>query len=165
MEIRRKDRIISQMRIDKVLKEGTYGVLSTIGKDGYPYGVPLNYAYEDGCIYFHCAKEVGHKYENMKYCDKVSFTVVGKSEVLSQSFSMDYESVIVFGTVSEIKEDKFPILMHLINKYSKDFLESGKNMPQILRRLVYIKLHLLVLQEKEEIKKQMELRQKILKIR
>lgn len=126
MEIRRKDRIISQMGIDKVLKEGTYGVLSTIGKDGYPYGVPLNYAYEDGCIYFHCAKEVGHKYENMKYCDKVSFTVVGKSEVLSQSFSMDYESVIVFGTVSEIKEDKFPILMHLINKYSKDFLESGK---------------------------------------
>lgn len=33
MEIRRKDRIISQMRIDKVLKEGTYGVLSTIGKE------------------------------------------------------------------------------------------------------------------------------------
>lgn len=126
MEIRRKDRVIDDERIEKILNNGIFGVLSTIGEDGYPYGVPLNYAYEDGCIYFHCAKEVGHKYKNMKFSDKVSFTVVGKSDVLSEKFSMDYESVVLFGNVSEIKEDKTKILMYLIYKYSKDFLESGK---------------------------------------
>ena len=38
-----------------ILREGSSGVLSVLGDDGYPYGVPLSYLYEEGRLYFHCA--------------------------------------------------------------------------------------------------------------
>ncbi|MDC7300498.1 hypothetical protein NXH58_01660 [Agathobacter ruminis] len=43
-----------------MLKNAKRGVLSLIGEDGYPYGLPINqwYCEEDGKIYFHGAKEV-----------------------------------------------------------------------------------------------------------
>ncbi len=33
------------------------------GEDGYPYGVPVNYVVDKDKIYFHCAKDAGHKVE------------------------------------------------------------------------------------------------------
>ncbi len=48
-------------------------------------------------IYFHCAPE-GHKLENLSGNNKVSFCVVGKTQVLPDKFATNYESVIVFGT-------------------------------------------------------------------
>ena len=49
------------------------GVLSLIGDDGYPYGLPIDHWYceEDGKIYFHGAKE-GHKIDSIKACGKAS---------------------------------------------------------------------------------------------
>ena len=52
-QIRRKDRVLDRNGAEDILKKGTYGVLSTFGQDGYPYGVPVNYFYKDGHIYFH----------------------------------------------------------------------------------------------------------------
>ena len=73
-QIRRKDRVLDRNGAEDILKKGTYGVLSTFGQDGYPYGVPVNYFYKDGHIYFHCAVE-GHKMDNLANCPQVSFTV------------------------------------------------------------------------------------------
>lgn len=84
-EIRRKDRAVDENDALEILKSGSFGVLSTIGADGYPYGVPVNYAYDDGKIYFHCAKNVGHKQDNLRFSGKVSFTVVTKSDVISEN--------------------------------------------------------------------------------
>jgi nitroimidazol reductase NimA-like FMN-containing flavoprotein (pyridoxamine 5'-phosphate oxidase superfamily) len=58
-EIRLKDRVVDDEKAVEIIKKGSYGVLSTIGADGYPYGVPLNYTYFNNCICFHCAQE-GH---------------------------------------------------------------------------------------------------------
>ena len=44
-EIRLKDRIVNGEKAIEIITKGSYGVLSTIGEDGYPYGVPLNYTY------------------------------------------------------------------------------------------------------------------------
>jgi hypothetical protein len=41
-EIRLKDRAANDERTIEIIKSGSYGVLSTMGEDGYPYGVPLN---------------------------------------------------------------------------------------------------------------------------
>ena len=124
--VRRKDREISIDMANQLLAEGEYGVLSTAGLDGQAYGVPLNYIYKDHCLYFHCALE-GHKLDNIKANDKVSFCVVGKTRVLPDKFSTEYESAIVFGTASEVQgEERHDALLSILEKYSPDFMEEGK---------------------------------------
>jgi len=127
-EIRLKDRVVNDEKAIEILTKGSYGVLSTIGADGYPYGVPLNYTYFDNCICFHCAKE-GHKLENINFNNKVSFCVVTKSEVLGNEFDTDYESAVAFGQATVIADDseKMDILSSVLNKYSADYLKAGNN--------------------------------------
>ena len=72
-EMRRKDREISINDSREILTKACYGVLSTISENGYPYGVPVNYVFYNGYIYFHSAKEV-HKIDNIKNNSKVSIT-------------------------------------------------------------------------------------------
>lgn len=125
-EIRRKDRKIEISEAIDILEICEYGVLSTVNENGYPYGVPLSYVYANDSIYFHSAVE-GHKLENIKDNDKISFCVVGKTDVLPDKFSTKYESVIIFGRVKEVFEDeKKEALLELIKKYSVDYMEKGK---------------------------------------
>lgn len=124
--VRIKNKIKDKEKIEKIIKETDYGVLSTICKNGYPYGVPLNYTYYDNNIYLHSAKR-GLKIENFKNNDKASFSIVGYKEIIPEKFNTFYESVIIFGTISEITEieDKKDILLSFINKYSSNFLSKG----------------------------------------
>ena len=109
-----------------MLSKGDYGILSTIGKNGQPYGIPLNYVYKDNSLYFHCAR-IGHKLENIRNNPKVSFCVVGETNILPAEFSTEYESVIAFGVASEAQgEERISALQWLIEKYSPGFIEEGK---------------------------------------
>lgn len=58
----------------KILKNEVRGVLSVIGDDGYPYGLPIDYWYDEieNRIYFHGAKE-GHKLDAIKKVTKYLF--------------------------------------------------------------------------------------------
>lgn len=124
--MRRKDREIEKEEIMELLKGGEYGILSTIGENGYPYGVPVNYVYIDNAIYFHCAVE-GKKLDNLRNDNKVSFCVVGETCILPEQFSTKYESVIIFGRANEIYDDeKNMAMLEILNKYSKEYLEKGK---------------------------------------
>jgi uncharacterized protein len=124
--VRRKDREMDTETATQLLTKGEYGVLSTTGPDGQAYGVPLNYVFNDNRLYFHCALE-GHKLDNIKANNKVSFCVVGKTRVLPDKFSTEYESAIVFGTASEVQgEERHNALLSIIEKYSPDFMEEGK---------------------------------------
>ena len=125
-KVRLENREITKAEAMNLLEQNDYGVLSTVGENGYPYGVPMSYVVLDNAVYFHCGKE-GHKIDNIKYNDKVSFAVVGKSQTLAKEFTVDYSSVIVFGTTSEVSGDeKYNALLELIKKYSSEFLEEGK---------------------------------------
>ncbi|HYE83123.1 MAG TPA: pyridoxamine 5'-phosphate oxidase family protein [Clostridia bacterium] len=124
-EMRRQDRKIDNSEALRILEEGQYGILSTTGSSGYAYGVPISYACGSGCIYFHCAVE-GQKLENIKHNNKVSFCVVGNTTPLPQSFSVNYESTIVFGKAAEISgSEKQAALEALISKYSPAFTKEG----------------------------------------
>ncbi len=61
-KMRRFKQQISEEECTRILKEEKRGVLSMIGDEGYPYGIPLNHWYDEaaGTICFHVAKE-GHK--------------------------------------------------------------------------------------------------------
>lgn len=123
--MRRSDREIIGENINSILMEGEFGILATIGENSYPYTTPLSYVYHNEAIYFHCALE-GSKLDNIRYNEKVSFCVIGKTKVLQEQFSTEYESVIVFGRASEIKgEEKKEALTAIAVKYSPDFKVEG----------------------------------------
>ncbi len=125
-KMRRDDRQLAHEEAVAILKKGEYGVLAMMGDEGYPYAVPLSYAFDQGAIVFHSAVE-GHKVEAIRKNPKCSFTVIGDTEVLPGKFSTRYESVIAFGNARELKgEEKHQALMALIQKYSPEFLESGE---------------------------------------
>lgn len=125
-EMRRKDRKIFNDGIEEVLINGEYGTLASIGEDGYPYIVPLNYVYYNKSLYFHSAKD-GYKLQNIERDAKISFCVVTSTEVLPSEFSTKYKSVIASGVASQVTDDlKDIILLQFVDKYSHDFLDEGK---------------------------------------
>jgi hypothetical protein len=126
-KMRRKDRQLGNEQAIEILQQGEYGVLSTLGENGYPYGLPLNYIVLDEDIYFHCAME-GQKIDNILYNEKVSLCVVEKSEIKPKEFSTDYSSVIVFGRAMEAgEEERQKALQEFVNKYSPAYLKEGKD--------------------------------------
>jgi len=124
--MRRSDREISIQEAKNLLDAAEYGILSTASNDGQPYGLPLSYVYKNDCIYFHCAVS-GHKLENIEHNPKVSFCAVGKTKVLPDKFATEYESTVVFGVASEVKDaERYDALLWLLEKYCSDFIAEGK---------------------------------------
>lgn len=123
----RKHRQTTGNEAIEILSNAEYGILSTVGEDLQPYGVPLNFTIKDNFIYFHCAM-IGHKLENIKFNNKVSFTVVGKTkpkmEEKIHNFTTEYESTIVFGKVTEVidKDEKINALKDLCMKYLSEHI-------------------------------------------
>lgn len=123
--MRRTDRQITDKETLDILQNGEYGIMSTITPLNEPYGVPLNYCVIGENIYFHCAL-LGEKIDSIVLNPKVSFCVVGKTEVLPEQFAMKYESCIVGGIAKEVfEEEKQAALEQLLHKYSEDFIPEG----------------------------------------
>ncbi|MBS4535742.1 pyridoxamine 5'-phosphate oxidase family protein [Clostridium sp. D2Q-14] len=124
-EMRRKEKLLENNEIISILEKGNYGILSTIGESGYPYGVPMNYIYYNESIYLHCADE-GYKLDNISKNNKVSFCIVRESEVVPEKFSTNYKSVITFGKIKIVDDnEKKEVLLNFIKKFAKDFLDKG----------------------------------------
>lgn len=121
--MRRFKQQISQEECIRVLRTMPRGVLSVIGDDGYPYGVPLDHLYceEDGKIYFHCAKE-GHKLDAITKCDKVSYCVMDEGFRKEGEWALNITSVISFGKISVVNDEdkKLKICTGLCRKFSDD---------------------------------------------
>jgi nitroimidazol reductase NimA-like FMN-containing flavoprotein (pyridoxamine 5'-phosphate oxidase superfamily) len=127
--VRRKDRILDETSALLLLQVAEFGYLSLgVGTDGYAYGVPINFVYDQQsqAIYFHCATE-GHKLDCLKLNNKVSFCIIGKTNVIAGKFTSRYESLIAFGTADLHlpADEKLFALRLLIQKYSPDFIATG----------------------------------------
>lgn len=126
-EMRRQDKLKTNEETVQMLNECTNGVLSVIGDDGYPYGVPVSYVHNGGKIYFHCAS-AGHKLDAIKAEPKVSFTIIGADNIVPEKFTTSYKSVICFGKAAIVDndEEKMKALNIIREKYSEDFPVEGK---------------------------------------
>lgn len=126
-EMRRFGQQLTKEECKEILLIQKRGVLAVLGDEGYPYAVPLNYVYDNGCIFFHSAKE-GHKLDAIRACDKGSFNVLGEPRLSDDGWSYFVDSVTVFGRLSEItdKAEKEEKLRWLGNKYfpTADMTES-----------------------------------------
>ena len=106
-EMRRSPQALSREEMIDLLKTETRGVMSVQGDNGYPYGFPINHYYneEDGKLYFHGAK-IGHRVDSVKRDPKVSYCVFGQDEKREGDWAYYVKSVIVFGKIELIEDEK-----------------------------------------------------------
>ena len=88
----------------EILERGTSGVLAVAGDGGWPYAVPMSYAFDGEKLYFHCARE-GHKLDAIRREARASFCVVDRDDVKPAEYTSYFRSVIIFGRV-RVLEDK-----------------------------------------------------------
>ena len=122
-KMRRFKQQISDTECVEILKAEKRGVLSLIGDDGYPYGIPLSHFYDerDGKIYFHGAKE-GHKIDAIKANPKASFCVMDKGFAKEGEWALNIKSVIAFGKIRLVDDIKKAeeICTCLVQKFTDD---------------------------------------------
>jgi len=116
--MRRREFEMSREEALTILRKAEYGILSTAGEDGTPYGVPLNYALDGDEILIHCALE-GHKMDNIRHNSMVCFTVIGRATLIPERSTTAYQSVIVFGKASIVSsdEEKREVLRMLVRRF------------------------------------------------
>lgn len=121
--MRRIKQQISDDECREVLISEPRGVLSVIGDDGYPYGIPMDHWYSesDGKLFFHCAKE-GHKLDAIRACDKVSYCVMDKGYHKEGEWALNIRSVIVFGRIRVVDDEgkRIEIGTNLCRKFTDD---------------------------------------------
>ena len=117
--MRRHAQALSDAQCREILAGGSSGVLAVCGDGGYPYAVPLSYAYSGGKIYIHCAPE-GHKLDAIAREEKVSFCVVERDDVVPEEYTTRYRSAIAFGRARVLTQPQElrPALMAICRKYA-----------------------------------------------
>ena len=122
-EVVRKKRALAKEDCIAILKQEPRGVLSVLGDDDYPYGMPMNHWYceEDGKLYFHSGKK-GHKVEPLAANNKVSFCVYDSGYKNEGEWALNISSVIVFGRVHIVEDHEvaMKICKEMSLKYTPD---------------------------------------------
>ncbi len=131
--MRRKQQALSQEDCEAVLHQGTSGVLALSGDDDYPYAVPISYVYDGSKLYFHSAKS-GHKLDFIKRHPKASFCIIGRDQVEPEEYTTYFQSVIVFGTIRILEDDKekWAAIEKLAVKYAPN--DTAENRRGIIER-------------------------------
>lgn len=142
-KMRRFKQQISDEECIEVLKNAPRGVLSMIGDDDYPYGIPIDHWYceEDGKLYFHGAKE-GHKIDSLMKNDKVSFVVMDEGFRKEGEWALNIKSVIIFGRMKFVNdpEKAKEIGINLCRKFSDDEEYIQREITQALPRAQFLEL-------------------------
>lgn len=150
--MRRLRQQLPQPEAEKLLNQGTNGVLSLVDIDGQPYGVPISYACDNaGHIYFHSAV-AGRKLDCIRHEARCSFCVVGQDVIMPQEFTTYFRSVIVEGRISIVSEPEEIMkgLLLLAGKYSPG-IDPGAEIAGSLKRVAVMRLDIESLMGKESI--------------
>lgn len=122
-ELARKKQALTKAACVELLTKAPRGVLSVLGDQGYPYGMPMNFWYceADGKLYFHSGP-TGHRPDALAACDKVSFCVMDEGYRDPGDWALHIQSVIVFGRVSPIadRDQALAVVRQLSLKYTSD---------------------------------------------
>jgi nitroimidazol reductase NimA-like FMN-containing flavoprotein (pyridoxamine 5'-phosphate oxidase superfamily) len=125
--MRRTDReITDRAQMDAVIR-GSQVCRVAMAKDNLPYLVPLSFGYDGVALYLHTApdgKKIEHFQANQQVCFEFERNVELRSDPRSAcKWSLNFESVIGFGTISELLEPsaKEQALNEIMRQY------SGKN--------------------------------------
>ncbi|WP_042679218.1 pyridoxamine 5'-phosphate oxidase family protein [Anaerosalibacter massiliensis] len=139
--MRRKDREMTREFGMEVIDKSRYGIISMIGEDNEPYGIPLSIVRDGNNLYFHSAMG-GRKVKIFEKEPKVSVAFVGETKIpenytkeeldeiikdeskavllISKVFTTEYESAVVIGKVKlvEDEEEKIKAMKLICEKYT-----------------------------------------------
>lgn len=129
-KVRKIKNELDEKTTKEVLKKAPRGVLALNGDDGFPYGLPLNFYYDEdnNTLYFHGTK-TGYKIDCIEKSPKASFTALLEEGVSDDGWSKNVSSVVAYGLLEEIEDSDFArdALEKLAQKYypSEDLVEEN----------------------------------------
>lgn len=129
-KVRKIKNELDEKATKEVLKKAPRGVLALNGEDGFPYGLPLNFYYDEdnNALYFHGTK-TGYKIDCIEKSPKASFTALLEEGVSDDGWSKNVSSVVAYGLLEEIEDSDFArdALEKLAQKYypSEDLVEEN----------------------------------------
>ena len=103
---RKHSEITDPKEIIRILVSTNIGRMATVDAEGYPYITPVNFVFQEGCVYFHCAPE-GEKLANLLRNPRVCFEADIPLAYVEAGFNPErnpcrthqlYHSVIIRGT-------------------------------------------------------------------
>lgn len=127
-EMRRKKQKLSKEECDRILYNGTSGVLALHGDNGYPYAVPVSYVYNGEKLLFHSAKN-GHKIDAILKNAAASFCVIDQDQIVPEEYTTYFRSIIAFGRIRILEDDteKRSAIEKLAVKYAPDDTAENRN--------------------------------------
>lgn len=119
-KMRRFKQELSKEECVQILKNQNRGVLSVLGDKDYPYGIPINYWYDEktGNFCFHGAKS-GHKIDAIEKCDKVSLCVLQEEPKNDGECFFRVKSVVAFGKIHKVTDEKR--ILQILEKLTNEF--------------------------------------------
>jgi len=142
-ELIRQNKKLTPEECVEILKKEKRGVLSVIGDNDYPYGMPMNHWYneQDGKIYFHCGN-IGHRLDALRKDNKVSFCTYDEGYRKPGQWALNIKSVIVFGRMRIVDEhDKIvDIATKLSHKFTQDEAYISAEIAQHAHRTLLLEL-------------------------
>lgn len=132
-EMRRKKQKLSKEECDRILYNGTSGVLALHGDDGYPYAVPVSYVYNGEKLLFHSAKN-GHKIDAIIKNAAASFCVIDQDQIVPEEYTTYFRSIIAFGRIRILEDatEKRSAIEKLAVKYAPD--DTAENRDKAIER-------------------------------
>lgn len=99
------ERMTTEAAARDILKSCNLGTLSLVTPEGLPYGVPINYYYDESknALYLHCALK-GKKIDCLLIHPEVSLSVYKNPVIIEERFTTHYDSAIVTGRAKLLAE-------------------------------------------------------------
>ena len=124
---RRHSEITEKREMIRILASTNVGRLATVDAQGYPYITPVNFVFQQGSVYFHCAPE-GEKLDNLARDPRVCFEVDVPLAYLEVGFNPQrnpcgthqlYHSVVIRGKARLVTDGdlKTAVLNGLVAKH------------------------------------------------
>jgi uncharacterized protein len=125
-QVRYKQRdCTDEKKIETFLQQTRIGVIG-MASEPYPYVVPVNFVWHNGCVYFH-GMGSGKKNEILEKNPQVCFTVYEELGTVTDPVPCHadtaYMSVMIFGKVEKLTnfEEAAEALQKLVEKYMPDY--------------------------------------------
>jgi len=132
-----KRTITDQEQIDAFLLQAKVGNLG-LANEFEPYILPLNFAWWNGCIYFHGA-DSGRKIEMINANNRVCFSVCEEygtvADPVPANLDTMYMSVFISGTIERVQEpaEMRDAMQAMIDKYVPGYYSAPLSLQHVLK--------------------------------